>query len=64
MWLGLVKSGDEWIWEDGNIYSYRNWAPGEPDSDSDCAFIASNGKWFSKNCDDEDLPVLCELLLI
>lgn len=40
----------EYIWSDGNDYSYTNWNSGEPDgSEWDC-IVTRNGLWADRVC--------------
>jgi len=42
-WLGLRKTASGYEWFDGNPSSYRNWAAGEPDDDSQCIIFTIDG---------------------
>ncbi|XP_048034378.1 macrophage mannose receptor 1-like [Megalobrama amblycephala] len=55
-WIGL-RSTDTWIWslDDSTFYTanesqYRNWEPGQPQGDGDCAFMKTQGKWHDITC--------------
>lgn len=31
-WIGLYKSGEDWLWENGETLIFQNWADGEPNN--------------------------------
>ncbi len=33
-WIGGYKSGNSWVWLNGEKFSYTNWAPGQPDNNT------------------------------
>ncbi|ROL01497.1 C-type mannose receptor 2 [Anabarilius grahami] len=48
VWIGLKKT---WIWSlDDSKYQYRNWEPGQPQGDGDCAFMNQEGQWHDITC--------------
>ncbi|XP_053381070.1 macrophage mannose receptor 1-like [Mercenaria mercenaria] len=53
-WIGLNKVGDTHKWmPSGNVASYTNWAPGEPnnhESSENCIEMYQDGKWNDHNC--------------
>jgi len=57
-WLGLYKSGSSTYWLDGNPSTYRNWYPGEPDSQDRCVDI-NDGKFVGGYCSVE-LRYICK----
>ena len=57
-WLGLYKSGSSTYWLDGNPSTYRNWYPGEPNSQDHCVYI-NDGKFIGGYCSVE-LRYICK----
>ncbi|KAK3586607.1 hypothetical protein CHS0354_029487 [Potamilus streckersoni] len=64
-WIGLVSiitgthNKQDWRWEAGFPYSYKNWEHGYPNTDGDCAIIFKNGRWRDAAC-NEHYSFLCE----
>jgi hypothetical protein len=64
-WIGYHDQGIEgsWIWDDGTVINYSNWAPGEPNNDKnqDCAQDNYNGsgQWDDNYC-TAGLKFICE----
>jgi HYR domain/Lectin C-type domain/Secretion system C-terminal sorting domain len=47
-WVGIRRSGNSWLWDNGAVASYYNWAYGEPNNyqnNEDCAQIRPDGTW-------------------
>lgn len=67
-WLGGTDAGDEgnWIWENGDDYSYEGWRSGEPNngngSGEDCMVVegGKGGTWDDRNCGN-DYRYVCEV---
>jgi hypothetical protein len=49
-WIGLRKSGTEFIWITGETSSYARWGSGEPNGSGDCARIRSTNDWGDQSC--------------
>lgn len=52
-WIGLYKNDNTWLWTRNNqvFHDTENWwQKGEDNQRSNCAFIGSNDKIYSKNC--------------
>ncbi|KAI6660002.1 hypothetical protein LOD99_14343 [Oopsacas minuta] len=53
-WIGLndINAEGTYIWADGSDSAYRNWAPGEPNSNGneDCVQTFGNPKWNDLRC--------------
>uniref|UniRef100_A0A914DKZ0 C-type lectin domain-containing protein n=1 Tax=Acrobeloides nanus TaxID=290746 RepID=A0A914DKZ0_9BILA len=61
-WIGGTKIGSTWTWIDGNPFSYKNWAKGQPSS-GNCASIdpsQSVSNWYSNDC-QTNMPYICEV---
>ena len=49
----LFEQGQgEFVWDDGWLFTYENWAPGEPLMDGGCILFNANGTWTAENCGD------------
>ncbi len=47
-WIGIRRSGNSWLWDNGAVAPYYNWAPYEPNNSGgaeDCAQMYMNGTW-------------------
>ena len=70
-WIGAqrIDSSDMWIWEDGTIFSYSNWFPGQPDNwqneENKAEIYKSTGGWNDVRayygCDDTGIN-MCFIL--
>ncbi|XP_038046022.1 ladderlectin-like [Patiria miniata] len=62
LWIGFKQSASP-KWLDGSRDSYRNWAPGQPNSGSSvpCVRVANpGGGWADTVCNNE-YPFICEM---
>jgi hypothetical protein len=66
VWIGLVRGGTAFAWEDGTKLDYTNWAPGEPD-DRDCAVMVGpfgtqgkQGMWADSRCSSQYEEIICQ----
>jgi Lectin C-type domain len=66
VWIGLVRSGNSFAWEDGTKLDYTNWAPGEPD-ERDCAVMVGpfgtqgqQGMWADSRCSSMYEEIICQ----
>uniref|UniRef100_A0A1I7XI11 E3 ubiquitin-protein ligase n=1 Tax=Heterorhabditis bacteriophora TaxID=37862 RepID=A0A1I7XI11_HETBA len=59
-WIGLTsENGLQWAWDDGEILTYTNWAPGEPRSGFYCAAEnVHDGSWITVDFSVK-LPSVC-----
>uniref|UniRef100_A0A3B4AT89 C-type lectin domain-containing protein n=1 Tax=Periophthalmus magnuspinnatus TaxID=409849 RepID=A0A3B4AT89_9GOBI len=51
VWIGLYRV--PWVWSNGKISSFFNWAPGEPDNldgAEHCAWVHENHQWSDESC--------------
>lgn len=67
IWLGLDNRSGNWTWADGEEFTFRNWAAGEPrnadENDSLCARIdKTSGKWFATTCYDR-FSAICQMYI-
>lgn len=66
VWLGLTDTANEgtYVWTDGYVRNYYNWAPGEPNNylDEDCVHMReSDALWNDYICSDSTpINVICE----
>ncbi|XP_067301518.1 C-type mannose receptor 2-like isoform X2 [Pseudorasbora parva] len=65
VWIGLRSTKDSWIWSLSNLtfyteneFQYRNWEPGQPQGDGNCAFMNNNGHWHDITC-TSTMPFIC-----
>ena len=61
-WIGLQKTGDDWVWTDGTVVDYTNWRiqAWQPNGDGECTLMSRWGDWFDISCDDYELKVMCK----
>ncbi|XP_025080183.1 C-type mannose receptor 2-like [Pomacea canaliculata] len=76
VWIGLNDMSKEghYVWVDGSVASYTNWAPGHPliliSSFEDCVIMdMDSGKWKNSNCGNflffsGSYPFVCEYHLV
>ena len=61
---GLRYKNGQWLWEDGHILSYSNWAVDQPKIENQqdaCVIMNSDGKWETKDCFFEFASYFCKL---
>lgn len=44
-WMGLKRSGGDFIWTDGSRLTYSNWWSGQPRAGLDCVLMSAYGLW-------------------
>ena len=54
-----------WVWGDGSVPSYTNWAPGHPKPGlGECGYYlgstSSNGKWYQDKCEGKYKHYICQ----
>lgn len=66
VWIGLVRAGSDFVWEDGSALDFANWASGEPD-DEDCAVMVGpwgdqsrQGMWADSRCSTKYEEIVCQ----
>uniref|UniRef100_A0A914X5F8 Uncharacterized protein n=1 Tax=Plectus sambesii TaxID=2011161 RepID=A0A914X5F8_9BILA len=54
----------QFVWVDGSLWSYANWAAGQPDSAQTCvsSTARTTGQWRTEPCGDENC-FICEMYL-
>ncbi|XP_055086965.1 galactose-specific lectin nattectin-like [Periophthalmus magnuspinnatus] len=63
VWIGLYRV--PWVWSNGKISSFVNWAPGEPDNldgAEHCAWVHENHQWSDESCSFMG-PFFCQQIL-
>lgn len=65
IWIGLLRSGTAYAWEDATPLDFTNWASGEPDS-QDCAVMVGplgdqsrQGMWVDSRCSSYYEEIVC-----
>ena len=63
-WLGAIRIGENWCWENNEKFSYSNWAEGEPNNyngvENRCE-INKQGKWNDNSYTDNTRGFICEI---
>ncbi|RWS07951.1 hypothetical protein B4U80_14732, partial [Leptotrombidium deliense] len=58
--IRVISKTKYFIWENGEVFDYENWATTEPNMDINANCISyRNGQWFASKC-DEKFSVICE----
>ena len=42
----------EYVWDEGWLFTYENWAPNEPVMEGGCILFNATGTWSRKDCGD------------
>jgi Lectin C-type domain/HYR domain/Secretion system C-terminal sorting domain len=52
-WIGIRRSGSNWVWDNNAVITYSNWGAGEPNNyggNEHCAQLCGAGHWNDVNC--------------
>ena len=55
VWVGGKRVQNDWKWDDGSSFGYKNWYGNEPDSEEDCMYLhySKTYQWQDANCGEE-----------